>query len=138
MRVSEIRALEKPSTLPTIIGFDIPAISSWTAEAHRPVVARLSKVPPVEWQQAFEAELVRSDAIIKTAKLQLSADRINFLALPTNIGSLRYELRRLVAQINHRAIKAIRKSQRSRQAESIAPADRKGQGHPGTQRCMTD
>ena len=123
VRVSERKALETLNTLPTIIEFEIPAISSWTVEAHRPVFARLNVIPPAEWNQAFDVELARADKIIRAAELQLSGDRIRFFALPTNIGSLRCEMRRLVSQINHRATKAIRKSQRNRRVEDTIDHD---------------
>lgn len=106
--------MKKIFAMPQIIGFEIPTIASWTPDARRLVVAHLSVTPPVEWQKAFDAELARASEIIKMAALQLSADRINFLALPTNIGSLRRELRHFVAQINHRAAKSRRKSQRAK------------------------
>ncbi|TPG05868.1 hypothetical protein EAH88_14560 [Rhodanobacter glycinis] len=88
--------MAEPAERLRIVGFDLPSISSWPVGVRQHVFALLSLRPSSEWMKAFDAELEEARRDLRDASPIIEGDRIVFLALPSNVGSLRMALNDLV------------------------------------------
>lgn len=94
--------MNTPYETPQIMGFDVPALTSWPIGLPQQIFALLNTSPPAEWKAAFEEEVKVSVALIREAKPELQERQIALWATPSNVGSTRMALANLLRSVENR------------------------------------
>ena len=87
---------------PHITGFDAPSIASWPIGSPQQIFALLNTSPSAEWRVAFEEEIKVSIDLIRQAHPVLQGDQIALFASPSNVGSTRMALTKMLRSVESR------------------------------------
>lgn len=88
--------------VPHITGFDVPSIASWPIGSPQQIFALLNTSPSAEWRAAFEEEIKVSIDLIRQARPVLQGDQIALFATPSNVGSTRMALAKMLRSVESR------------------------------------
>jgi hypothetical protein len=87
-----------------VVGFDVPALSSWPIEDRREVAAVLNCAPAPEWISIFNTEVGTAVAVIREGEPVVDGNLLLIFATPSTIGSLRVALGGFLLHVDSRLI----------------------------------